>query len=73
MDRALEVMESMASDGHRGAKPVDFVIAAAAELSGLAILHYDSDFARIAAVTGQATEWVAPPGSLDRPSPPGPG
>jgi len=66
MDRALEVMEVMSTTRHRGAKPVDFVIAAAAELSGLAVLHYDADFVRIAAVTGQTTEWVAPPGSLDR-------
>ncbi len=70
MDRALEVMEDMAGGGHRGAKPVDFVIAAAAELSGLTVLHYDADFARISAVTGQPAEWVAPPGSLDR-LPPG--
>lgn len=73
MDEALEVMEAMAATGHRDAKPVNFVIAAAAELSGLTVLHYDADFARIAAVTGQPTEWVAPPGSLDRPPPPGPG
>ncbi len=28
------------------------------------VLHYDSDFDRIAAVTGQEVEWVACPGSL---------
>ncbi len=70
MDRALDVMEAMAATGHRGAKPVDFVIAAAAELSGLAVLHYDADFVRISAITGQVAEWVAPPGSLDRPTTP---
>lgn len=67
MDRALDVMDAMAASGaHRGAKPVDFVIAAAAELGGLAVLHYDEDFERIARVTGQAATWVASRGTLDR-------
>ena len=67
MDRALDVMERMAASGvHRGAKPVDHVIAAAAELAGLAVLHYDDDFGRIAQVTGQTVTWVAPRGTLDR-------
>jgi predicted nucleic acid-binding protein len=69
MDRALQVASMMARAGkHRGAKPVDLVIAAAAEAAGLAVLHYDDDYDRIARVTNQATEWVAPRGSLDRPS-----
>ena len=67
MERALQVAELLASAGHhRGAKPVDLVIAAAAESAGLTILHYDADYERIAAVTRQPTEWVAPAGSLDR-------
>ena len=37
---------------------------AATEAAGIAVMHYDSDFDRIAAVTGQPTEWVAPAGSL---------
>ncbi len=28
------------------------------------VLHYDADHDRIAAITGQPTEWVAPRGSL---------
>jgi hypothetical protein len=69
MDRALQVAVLMARAGkHRGAKPVDLVIAAAAEAAGLALLHYDDDYDRIARVTNQVTEWVAPRGSLDRPS-----
>jgi predicted nucleic acid-binding protein len=44
---------------------VDLVIAAAAEAAGLAVLHYDDDYDRIASVTRQPTEWVAPAGSLD--------
>lgn len=66
MRRAVHVAGEMASSGHhRGAKPVDLVIAAAAEAAGLAVLHYDDDYDRIASVTRQATEWVAPAGTLD--------
>ena len=67
MHRALQVAGAMAASGlHRGAKPVDLVIAAAAEAAGLAVLHYDDDYDRIASVTRQPMEWVAPAGSLDR-------
>lgn len=66
MERALQVAGMMAERGlHCGAKPVDLVIAAAAEAADLVVLHYDRDYDRIASVTGQATEWVAPAGSLD--------
>ena len=66
MRRALHVAGVMAASGlHRGAKPVDLVIAAAAEAAGLAVLHYDDDYDRIASVTRQPVEWVAPAGSLD--------
>jgi hypothetical protein len=49
---------------HRSVKVVDLLIAAVGELSGATIWHYDEDYDRIAAVTGQATEWIAPRGSL---------
>lgn len=66
LDRALHVSGMMAASGrHRGAKPVDLVIAAAAEARGLTVLHYDADYDRIAAVTNQPVEWVARRGSLD--------
>jgi hypothetical protein len=66
MDRAVQVAGRLARSGqHRGAKPVDLVIAAAAEAAGLSVLHYDSDYDRIAAVTNQPTEWIAPAGILD--------
>lgn len=65
MDRAVQVAGLMAEGGeHRGAEPVDLVIAAAAEAAGLGILHYDSDYDRIAAATRQPTRWVAEPGTL---------
>ena len=66
MERAVQVAGLLAGRGsHRGAKPVDIVIAAAAEAAGLAILHYDIDYERIAAVTNQPMEWISPAGSLD--------
>lgn len=64
-DRAVEVMSELARRGlHRSAGPVDLVIAAVAERNGLTVLHYDSDYDRIAEVTGQAMEWVVPRGSV---------
>lgn len=46
-------------------KVPDLLIAAAAESLGLTVLHYDADFDRIAAVTGQSCEWVVPAGTVD--------
>ncbi len=67
LDRAVQVAGLLARAGHhRGAKPVGLVIAAAAEAANLTVLHYDSDYNRIADVTRQPTEWVAPTGTLDR-------
>ncbi|MEB3049225.1 PIN domain nuclease [Mycolicibacter sp. MYC123] len=66
MDRAFEVQGVLAAEGlHRAVKLGDLLIAAAAERARLVVLHYDRDFDRIAAVTGQPTEWVAPPGTVD--------
>ena len=67
MHRALQIAGAMAAAGfHRGAKPADLVIAAAAEAAGLTVLHYDDDYDRIASVTRQPTEWVASAETLDR-------
>jgi hypothetical protein len=49
---------------HRAAGVVDLLLAATAELSGLALVHHDHDFAEITKVTGQATVWLAEPGSI---------
>jgi len=40
------------------------LIAAAAEQSGLILLHYDADFDLISRVTGQPCEWVVPAGTV---------
>jgi hypothetical protein len=63
--RARQVQRLLASRGLRGRKGPDLLIAAAAEQSGLAVLHYDADFDLIARVTGQRCEWVVPPGTID--------
>ena len=66
MNRALQVAAQMAAKGlQRGAKPIDLIIAAAAEARGLSVLHYDDDYDRIAKITRQPTEWVAKAGTLD--------
>jgi predicted nucleic acid-binding protein len=66
-NRALDVQRQLAHVSglhHRSVKIADLLIGATAELSGLSVWHYDEDFDRIAALTGQPTEWVAPRGSL---------
>lgn len=56
--RAREVQGELTSRGqHRSAGPVDLVLAATAELQGLALLHHDRDFDIIARVTGQPLRW----------------
>jgi predicted nucleic acid-binding protein len=49
---------------HRAVPLPDLLIAACAELAGLEVLHYDADFDRIAELTGQATQWIVPRGSV---------
>jgi hypothetical protein len=63
--RARQVQRLLASRGLRGRKIPDLLVAAAAEESGLAVLHYDADFDVIARVTGQPCEWIVPAGSID--------
>lgn len=65
MDRALDVHRQLAqSSQHRHFRLPDLIIAATAELNGATVLHYDTDYDRIAEVTGQPAEWVAERGSL---------
>lgn len=63
--RARQVQRLLASKHQRGRKVPDLLIAAAAEANDLAVLHYDADFDRIAAVTGQRADWVVQAGSVD--------
>ena len=50
---------------HRGATPLDVLIAATAEASDLTLLHYDRHFDGIARATGQPAERLARRGTLD--------
>lgn len=63
-DRAVEVQGDLARRKRHRLPIPDLVIAAAAEAAGLTVLHYDSDFDRIAEATGQPVEWVVPRGTL---------
>jgi predicted nucleic acid-binding protein len=61
--RALGVLQDMSRRGqHRGLGMVDLLIAATAQQHSATVLHYDSDFERIAKVTGQPHEWIVPRG-----------
>lgn len=63
--RALAVQAMLARRSqHRAAGVVDLLTAAVAEHHGAVVLHYDSDFEHIAAVTGQEQRWVVPRGSV---------
>jgi predicted nucleic acid-binding protein len=63
--RACGIQRQLAIQRQRGRKVPDLLVAAAAEDRGLVVLHYDSDFDLIAAVTGQPCQWVVPAGSID--------
>lgn len=61
-DRAVEVQALLADGGmHRAPAVPDLLIAAAAELTGLTVLHLDKVFDLIVSVTGQPTEWLRTP------------
>lgn len=65
--RALWVYEQLSGQGgahQRSLKHPDLLVAAAAEAAGVAVLHDDEDYDRIAGITGQAARWLAPAGSL---------
>lgn len=65
IDRALEVQGLLAASSQHRAVPLpDLLVAACAEGAGLTVLHYDSDYERIATVTGQEVRWVVSRGSV---------
>ena len=64
--RAREVHRALAGHGaghQRSVRIPDLLIAAVAEREGLTVAHYDEDYDRIAAITGQPTRWVLPRGT----------
>jgi len=63
--RARETQLALASAGdHRRVPPADLLLAAAAEESGVALVHYDRDFERIATASELRQRWLAPDGVL---------
>jgi predicted nucleic acid-binding protein len=64
--RSIEVQGLLARTAqHRSVSIPDLMIAATAERFALSVLHYDADYERIAAVTGQPVEWIVPRGTAD--------
>jgi predicted nucleic acid-binding protein len=66
-DEARRVFRELAARGplhHRQVKIPDLLIAAVAARHAVTVVHYDGDFEIIADVTGQATRWAAPRGTL---------
>lgn len=58
--RAVEVQALLAERGHHRAPTIpDLLIAAAAEIAQLTVVHVDKDYELIAAVTGQPLERLA--------------
>lgn len=62
--RAIAVQSELAQKGRHRIPIPDLIIAAAAEMADLTVLHYDSDYDVIAEVTGQPAEWVVPRGTV---------
>lgn len=62
--RAVEVMALLMPRGWHRQGAVDLLVAATAEAHGATVLHYDSDYDRIAEVTGQLARWIMPRGTV---------
>jgi len=63
--RAREVQLLLASDGdHRRVPPADLLLAAAAEVADIPLIHYDRDYERVATVTDLQHRWMVTDGSL---------
>ena len=62
--RAIELQHELARRGQHRVPIPDLLISAAAATAGLVVLHYDSDFVRLAEAGGAPHEWVVPQGSV---------
>ncbi len=63
--RALSVQAELTARDQPGAVSLaDLIIAAVAERHGVCVLHYEADYERVAAITGQPTRWVVREGSV---------
>lgn len=63
--RALDLQGLLWAAGRMRTVPLpDLLIAAVAERHRVTILHYDTDYDTIAAITGQTTQWIVERGSI---------
>jgi hypothetical protein len=63
--RARGTQLELATNGdHRRVPPADLLLASTAEEAGVALIHYDRDYERIAGVSELRHEWLAPDGTL---------
>jgi len=63
--RALSIQAELAGRGQlRAVSLPGLIIAAVAERQRVCVLHYDGDYEHVAGITGQATRWVVPQGSV---------
>jgi predicted nucleic acid-binding protein len=53
-----------ASGDHRQVPPADLLLASAAEEAGVALVHYDRDYERIAGASALRHQWLVPDGTL---------
>ena len=58
-----DVMAALALRGQHRTPIPDLMLAAVAHAHSAVVLHYDSDYERIAEVTGQPHEWIVPRGT----------
>jgi hypothetical protein len=62
----VDVMAALALRGQHRTPIPDLMLAATAHAHSAVVLHYDSDYERIAEVTGQPHAWIVPRGSGHR-------
>ncbi len=63
--QAITVQRQLWSRGQfRAVGWPDLLLSAVAARHRVAVLHYDRDFDLVSGVTGQASAWVVPPGSV---------
>ncbi len=63
--RALRIQAALADRGQLRVLSVpDLIIAAVAERHRVCVLHYHEEYEHVASITGQATRWVVPEGSI---------
>lgn len=64
LSTAVDLQHDLARRGQHRIPIPDLIISAAALRANLVVLHYDSDFERLAAIGGAPHEWVVPQGSV---------